>query len=889
MDMKVIEIKVLRGPNYWSTYRKQLIQVKLDLGEYEQKPTNKLNGFAGRLQSLLPSLYEHECSEKKPGGFLERVKEGTWLGHVIEHVALELQTLAGMDCGYGRTRSVGQKGVYHVVFAYEVEKAGLYAATAAINLVKALADGQPYDCNKDIKELTELNRRYGLGPSAKAILNAARNKNIPYRRLDNNSLILLGYGKFQKMIRSTISTTTSALGVEFADDKDETKRLLQKESIPVPHGVTFSQLDSLDDIIEEVGWPMVIKPLDGNHGRGVTTNIRSREEAEIAFHHAKQVSKYLIAEKYLEGFDYRFLLINYKLVAVAKRVPAMVMGDGISTIDELIRKTNEDPARGEGHEKTLTTIKIDEPTKIILAKQNLSLDAVLPEGQALYLKNTANISTGGTAIDVTSMVNPHTVFVAERIARLLNLDICGIDVIAKDIEAPLVIENGAVLEVNASPGLRMHLSPSEGSSQPVGEAIIEMLFPGNSPARIPIVAITGTNGKTTTTRLVSHLMKEAGYTVGFTSTDGIYINENMIEKGDCSGPASAQKVLRDPLVDFAVLECARGGIIRSGLGFDQCSTSIITSITDDHLGLDDINSVEDLAKVKSVVAQSTMDDGYAILNADDELVYGLAEQLDCRIALFSVREDNKYVKSHCQKGGTAAVLEDGYVTIYKNGSGTRLMKAAEIPLSFEGKAILMIKNILAAVLAAVVNDLDIETIKKGLKSFIPSPERTPGRMNVFQFRHFKIMLDYAHNRDGLSQLKEYIDNVQASVKTGIITSPGDRREEDIINVGKCAAEIFDEIIIRHDDDTRGRTKDQITELIKKGINSVNAHIPVNVISGEIDSIQYAMDMARENSFIVACIDKVQTCLEYVIRAKEFDNTMQYLDSAPSMLEQFSAG
>jgi cyanophycin synthetase len=883
MDMRIIELKVLRGPNCWSAYRKQLIQMKLDIGEYEQKPTNEIVGFAERLQSLLPSLYEHECSEKKPGGFLERVKEGTWLGHVIEHVALELQTLAGMDCGYGRTRSVGQKGVYHVVFAYEVEKAGLYAANAAVKLVKALVDHEPYDCQKDINELIAINRRYGLGPSTKAILKAARNRNIPFRRLDNDSLILLGYGKNQKMIRSTIASTTSALGVEFAHDKYETKRLLEKESIPVPHGVTFSQLESLDEIIEEVGWPMVIKPLDGNHGRGVTTNIRSREEVEGAFHFAKQVSRQLIAEKYMEGFDFRFLLVNYKLVAASKRIPAMVMGDGTSTIEELINKTNADPARGEGHESNLTIIRIDEPTKIILAKQNLSLDTVLPEAQALYLKNTANISTGGTAIDVTRVVHPHTIFLAERIARLLNLDICGIDIIAKDIEIPLTIENGAVLEVNASPGLRMHLSPAEGTAQPVGEAIINMLFPGNSPSRIPIVAITGTNGKTTTTRLLSHIMKQAGHTVGFTSTDGIYINSIMVEQGDCSGPASAQKVLRDPVVDFAVLECARGGIIRSGLGFDQCSTSIITSITDDHLGLDGINTVKDLAKVKSVVAQSTMDEGYAILNADDEVVYGLACDLDCKIALFSVKEDNRYVREHCEKGGLAAVLENGCITVYENGTGNRLMNAAEIPLSFEGKALLMIKNILAAVLAAVVNHTDMNTIKSALKTFIPSPEQTPGRMNMFKFRHFNLMLDYAHNRDGLVHLKEYLDHVPASVKVGIITSPGDRREEDIINVGKSAAGIFDEIIIRHDDDTRGRSKEQITQLIKEGIKSVNPSMPVNVVSGEMESIQYAMDMARENSFIVACVDKVQACLEYVTRAKEFEDSMRFMEPTHAMI------
>jgi cyanophycin synthetase len=881
--MRIIEMKILRGPNYWSIYRKQLIQLKLDLGEYEQRPTNLIEGFTGRLQALLPSLYEHECSEKRPGGFLERLKEGTWLGHVMEHVALELQTLAGMDCGYGRTRSVGPTGIYHVVFSYEVEKAGIYAAKAALRLVKAVADNIPYDCREDIKELMYLNKRYGLGPSTKAIIQAAKQKQIPYRRLDNDSLIQFGYGKYQKMIRSTLAGTTSSLGVEMAANKEETKRLLEKESIPVPHGVTFSQLENLDEIIEEVGWPLVIKPLDGNHGRGVTTNIRSRDEAVAAFQLAKKVSHYLIAERYMEGPDYRLLLINFKLIAAARRVPAMVMGDGISTIEELVIKTNQDPARGEGHENVLTTIKIDESTKTILAQQELSLDTVLPEGRALFLKSTANISTGGTAVDVTSAVHPHTVFLAERIARLLNLDICGIDIIAQDIEAPLTPENGGVLEVNASPGLRMHLSPTEGSPRPVGEAIIEMLFPENTPSRIPIIAVTGTNGKTTTTRLTAHILKEAGHTVGFTSTDGIYINDTHVEQGDCSGPGSALKVLRDPIVDFAVLECARGGILRSGLGFDQCDTSIITSIKDDHLGLEDINTVEQLAKVKSVVAHSTKDEGYAILNADDEIVMGIAKELDCRIALFSVNADNKLVSRHCERGGFAAVLEDNYITIYKQGMRKRIMKASDIPLAFEGKATLMIKNILAAVLAATIHEVDPEVIKVALEKFIPSPDLTPGRMNIFEFRHFRMMIDYAHNPDGLAQLKEYLDKVPASMKLGIITSPGDRRTEDIINVGRSAAEMFDEIIIRHDDDTRGRSREEITKLIKEGIKEVNPLIPVSVISGEIESIRYAMDMAKENSFIVACVDKVKPCLEYVITAKEFEDSMQPVESMPVML------
>jgi cyanophycin synthetase len=847
--------------------------MKIDLGDYEQFPTDKLKGFADRLQKLIPSIYEHECSEKKPGGFLERVRRGTWLGHVAEHVALELQTLAGMPCGYGRTRSASGKGVYHVVFAYQLSSAGIYAGKAAMRIVQALADNTPYDINEDIKELIQLNKREGLGPSTQAIVNEAKKRGIPCRRLDRDSWVQLGQGKNQRTIRSTIAGTTSNVAVDLVADKADTKELLVQESIPVPKGITFSREASLEEVIEEIGFPLVIKPLDGNHGRGITTNIQNKEEALRAFQLAKEISNSVIAERFIEGSDFRFLVINYKLVAAAKRIPAMIIGDGVSTIEELIGRTNSNPARGEGHEKVLTTIKLDNTTLSILARNQLSSDAILENGHVLFLKDTANISTGGTSEDVTAILHPYNVFLAERIARLLHLNICGIDIVAKDIAVPLNEENGAVLEVNAAPGLRMHLHPSEGMPRNVAEPIIDMLYPDNAPSRIPIVAVTGTNGKTTTTRLTAHIMKEAGHTVGYTTTDGIYINDIPLEHGDCGGPSSAEKVLRDPIVDFAVLECARGGILRSGLGFDKCNTSIITNVTDDHLGLGEIESLKDLAKVKSVVARSTFDKGYAILNADDDLVYEMSKELDCHIALFSINENNKRIKEHCSKGGIVAMVEGGYFTICNNKVNTRVARVDEVPLTLEGKAECMIKNVLPAILAAAVHDVDMDIIRNALRSFIPSASLTPGRMNIFDFRHFRIMLDYAHNRDGFMQLKSFMDKMPATVKIGIITSPGDRRDEDIRNIGACAAEMFDEIIIRHDDDTRGRTPEEISKLITEGIKSVKQDIPINIVSDELQSIQYAMDIAKEGCFIVACIDKVQKCLNYVIKAKGFEDSI----------------
>ena len=866
--MEIINIKIMRGPNYWSTYRRQLIVMKLDLQECEAYPTNKINCFAERLETLMPSLYEHRCSEKKPGGFFERIRKGTWLGHVIEHVALELQSLAGMPCGFGRTRSAKKKGVYHVVFAYQVENAGVYAAKAAVRIIQALKDDTPYDIQKDIDELAKINRTEGLGPSTQSLLNAARKRRIPFRRLDNNSLIMLGQGVNQRLLEATMACTTSSVGVDIASDKEETKRILAEGHVPVPKGKTVFTVEELKTAIQAIGFPLVIKPVNGNHGRGITTNIQNEEEAGLAFQKAQTVSAEVIVENFIKGHDYRFLVINYKLEAVARRTPAMIIGDDRSTIKELIEKINSDPNRGEGHEKILTRIKIDEQTIGILAEKNLTLHSILPFGEILFLKDTANLSTGGTARDTTEHVHPFNIFLAERIARLVNLDICGIDIVAEDITKPITEKSGAVIEVNAGPGFRMHLAPTKGVARNVGDPVIKMLYPNGAPSRIPLVAVTGTNGKTTTTRLIAHLAKNAGHSVGYTTTDGIYIQDQPIHHGDCSGPASAETVLRDPIVDFAVLECARGGILRAGLGFDKCNISIITNITEDHLGLEEIHTLEELAKVKSVVARSTFDDGYAILNADDDIVYGIKDELDCNIALFSTQENNERVISHCEEGGWAAIIEKGHFTICKGEWRIRVAKVNEVPLTFDGRAACMIKNILPAILAASLSDIDTKVIRKALQSFVPGPELTPGRMNIFSFRDFEVMIDYVHNTDGFKQLKEFMSTVNAAWKVGIIGCAGDRRDEDIKNMGRSAAEMFDEIIIRHDRDGRGRTNEELTNLITEGIQSVKPAAPVSVISDEVEAIAHAMAHARKGTFIVVSSDDLQRSIEFLTAQKQ---------------------
>jgi cyanophycin synthetase len=858
----------LRGPNYWSNYRKQLIVMNLDLEECEELPTNKIKGFAQRIEALIPSLYEHRCSQKKPGGFFERVRKGTWLGHVIEHVALELQSLAGMPCGFGRTRSAGPVGVYHVVFAYQVESAGLYAAKAAVRLVAALKDNVPYDIKKDINQLIEINRNEGIGPSTQSILNAARRNNIPYRRLDKNSLIMFGQGKNQKIIEATIACTTSGVGIDLASNKEETKRILAEGFVPMPEGTTVYNTTELIDSLSELGFPLVIKPLNGNHGRGITTNIQTEEEAIKAFEKAHEISDKVIVERFIKGMDFRFLVINYKLEAVARRTPAMIMGDNKSSIEELIQKTNNNTERGEDHEKTLTKIKVDETTLSILSERGLTLQSVLPFGEILFLKDTANLSSGGTARDATDVVHPYNAFLAERIARLMNLDICGIDIIAEDLTKPINQNNGAVLEVNAAPGFRMHLSPTKGIPRNVGEPVIKMLYPEGASSRIPLIAVTGTNGKTTTTRLISHFAKNAGHTVGYTTTDGIYINDQLIYKGDCSGPLSAEAVLRDPLVDFAVLECARGGILRAGLAFDKCNISIITNITEDHLGLDDINTLEDYAKVKAVVARSTFDEGFAILNADDDIVYGIKEELDCNIALFSTREDNERVISHCEKGGWAAIIEKGHFTICNGEWRIRVGKVNEIPLTLDGRATCMIKNILPAILAAAISGFNAKVIRKSLLTFIPGPEFTPGRMNIFKLKDVEVMIDYVHNTDGFSQLKEFMKQVSAQKKVIIIGCAGDRRDEDIKTMGKYVAETFDEFIIRHDKDSRGRTNEELTRLITEGIQSVKPYGQPLIISDEVEALGYAILHAGKGAFIVDSTENIQDSTAFVMKQME---------------------
>ncbi len=868
--MKILEIKTLRGPNYWSVRRGKLIQMMIDLEEMEEQPTNKIPGFRKNLEKLLPSLYEHRCSELKPGGFFERVDEGTWMGHVMEHIALELQTLAGMDMGFGRTRGTGKKGEYYVVFDYMEEAVGVYAAKAAFKICEALIAGNEYDLTEDVQIMRELREETRLGPSTGSIVEEAAKRGIPFIRLNKSSLVQLGYGINQQRIRATIAGTTSCIAVDLAGDKDDTKNLLDSAQIPVPKGSIIRAADELKSAIASIGYPCVLKPLNGNHGKGATTNIINYEQALVALEAAQKYGRSVIVEKFITGFDFRLLCINNKFICAALRTPAAVMGDGQHTIQWLIEETNKDERRGYGHEKVLTQIKIDEFTKKMLDDKGYTLETIPGKGEQVLVKPTANLSTGGTSTDVTDEVHPTNIFMAERISKIIGLDICGIDIMAPNLKVPITENGGAVLEVNAAPGFRMHIEPSEGIARNVAEPVIDMLFPKENNGRIPIVAITGTNGKTTTSRLVAHIAKTAGYKVGYTTSDGVYIQNQLMMKGDCTGPQSAQFVLKDPTVDFAVLESARGGILRNGLTFRNCDIAIVTNVTSDHMGLGGIDTLEQMARVKAVVPETVFKHGYAILNADDDLVYNMRKELKCNVALFSMDENNPRIVKHCKAGGLASVFENGYVTIMKGTWKIRVQKVSEIPITFGGKALHNVMNTLPSILATYLfKKISVSDIKLALETFIPSPTLTPGRLNLFQFKHFQFLADFAHNPAGLQLLCDFVSKLEGTPKVGIISGTGDRRDEDIRELGAISAMYFDEIIIRQDRHLRGRTAENIVGLLVEGINAnKQKDIPVMVILNEKEAIMYAYNTAKPGSLITIMCDVVTEALDLIKGLKE---------------------
>ncbi len=866
--MRILKTQTLRGPNYWSIRRQKLILILLDLEELTEKTSDRLPGFYEGMVKVLPSLIEHYCSRGHRGGFLERVQEGTLMGHIVEHVALELQELAGMPVGFGRTRKTAQPGIFNVVFEYVEEQAGRYAGRAAVRLCRSIVETGSYppeELAQDLADLRDLAANNALGPSTETIIKEAEVRKIPWMWLSARAMLQLGYGANQKRIQATLSQNTGILAVELACDKEGTKSILSDAGVPVPKGTVIQYLDELETAIEDVGgYPIVIKPLDGNHGRGITIAIDSWTEAEIAYDLASKASKTrsVIVERYYRGSDHRILVVNGKVVAVAERIPAHVLGDGKSTIKELIEITNRDPNRGEGHDNILTKISIDANSEVLLAKQDYSLDSVLPAGEKAYLKATANLSTGGIAIDRTDEIHPENVWLAERVAKIIGLDITGIDLVTPDITQPTRLVDGVVVEVNAAPGFRMHAAPSKGLPRNVGAAVLDMLFPAGTPSRIPIVAITGTNGKTTTTRLTAHIYRTADKVVGFTTTDGIYIQEYLVEKGDNTGPYSAGAILKDPTVEVAVLETARGGILRSGLAFDSCDIGVVLNVAADHLGLGGIETIEQMARVKGVIAETVKPDGYAILNADDPLVAAMAEKVKCKVAYFSMNPDNPIIAEHARRDGLAAVYENGYLSIIEGQWTMRIEKAVKIPMTMGGMAPFMIANALAACLATFAQGVDIEVIRRGVRTFQPSADQVPGRMNLFDLGDCHVLVDYAHNPHGYQAVGDFVRNWQGH-KIGVVGGPGDRRDEDLILLGTISAQIFDLIIIKEDDDPRGRKRGEVADLIAQGIEAENAQANYEIVLNEVEAINSGLKRTVKGSLVVVFPEKVLQAIELI--------------------------
>ncbi|MDB5253249.1 MAG: hypothetical protein JWP27_2418 [Flaviaesturariibacter sp.] len=853
--MLVERITVLRGPNYWSAKNHRLIVLTIDFHEFEHVATHLIPGFPDRLAAACPALRNEPALDDRYPDFLTQVSEGTHWAPVILNMAKFLQDAAGMPCSYTRLHPGERMGQHNLVFGYSDEEAGRFAAEAAVRLVTDLLKGDA-SAEAEIEELRAIWRANALGPSTGSIYAEAVKRGIPTLKLDEGSLIQLGYGAAQKRFEATIASTTGSIAVDIAGNKHATKNLLKAAYLPVPAGDVIRDVNNLAAVIEEIGFPIVIKPLDGNQGKGATIGITTFEEAAAAFTRAQHYSPRVVVERFVEGADFRALVINRRFVAAARRTPAAVTGDGKHSIAELVGIVNADPRRGDGHSNVLTKIKLDEASYKLLAKRGYTLDTIPPKGQEIWLKETANLSTGGTATDVTDDVHPANISLFERVARTVGLDICGIDIMAHDLSAPIAENGGAIIEVNAAPGFRMHIEPTTGTPRNVAAPVIDMLFPDGSQGRIPIVAVSGTNGKTTTTRLIAQMVQQGGFHTGFTTTDGIYINQELIYKGDCSGPASAKVILRDPAVEFAVLECARGGILRSGLGFDQSNCAVITNVAEDHLGLNGIDTIEKLANVKAVVARSVMPGGWVVLNADDDLVYAMREEVDANVALFSLYPHSVRIERHCEAGGLAAIYEDGMVMIRKGNTLIPIEAVENIPLTHNGRARFNVANVLGATLAAYVSAISLPAIRCTLRRFRNSVKDTPGRMNEFVFPNFSVLVDYAHNTHGVRALGDFISTVPASRKIGVITAVGDRRNEDIMALGEEAARIFDEIIIRYDDDLRGRTELELGSLLRSGIQKVAPTKKLLFCANEREALDQALKLTVPDAYVVLLVENI---------------------------------
>ncbi|MFT4694429.1 MAG: cyanophycin synthetase [Francisella sp.] len=902
--MRILSTNVYVGPNVYANF--PVIRNVIDLGILEDWPSAKIGeNFIDKLVEHLPGLQEHGCSYRTEGGFIRRLREdeGTWIGHIWEHVILELQGVAGSDVSFGRTRSAGEVGQYNMVYEYKQKDVGLRAMELArdlllsilpVNLQKKVGyknDDFDFECEKI--RFIKFAQSKEFGPSTGSLVEAAKKRDIPYIRLNDQSLVQFGYGKYQQRIQATITSQTTHIAVEMSCDKEQTNKVLGGLGLPVPKQRMVRTEEGALSAAKSLGFPLVVKPLDGNHGRGISINLNSMDEIKEAFVEANKISRYVLLEQFATGFDHRMLVVNGKLVAVAKRVPGHVVGDGKHTIEELLNIVNEDPRRGVGHEKVLTRLELDYQANTLLTAAGYDKDTILKNDEICYLRSTANLSTGGTAIDVTDIVHPDNRDMAERAIKAVGLDVGGVDFLIDDIAESYHEIGGAICEVNAAPGFRMHVAPSEGKSRDVAGAVIDMLFPqelGN--ARIPIMAITGTNGKTTTSRMVSHMWKNAGKIVGLTTTDGVYINGKLTVAGDTTGPASAQMVLKDPSVEMAVLETARGGILRSGMGYDYCNVGACLNISADHLGLKGVNTLDDLAKVKSVVVEAAKD--VAVLNADDPHVLKMSAKVTAKhIFYVTLNPEHALVKQHIRAGGKACIVEKGVngdmITIFDNHIHIPVLWTHLIPATMEGKAIHNVQNAMFAIAISYSTGMSLDDIRDGLRTFVTSFYQAPGRMNWFEEHPFRVLMDYAHNPAAIKSVSQMVTNMEFSgKKVCVIASPGDRRDEDVYEMAKAAAPHYDYFICKRDDSLRGRAPDEIPAMLKKaliefGVNANN----IETIESEEEAVNKALAIAKEGDLVTIFADKLKRTWKQIIYFNKENNTRKEKTESKKQ-EPFSA-
>ncbi|MGI6527220.1 MAG: cyanophycin synthetase [Caldicoprobacterales bacterium] len=860
--MLIRELKAYNSRNIYS--HQKVIKMIVDLEKWDNIPTNQIPKFNQRLLELLPGLAAHYCSLGYEGGFKRRLDEGTYLAHVIEHSALEILNQVGQPVSFGQARRIKNTSCYTIVFAQREEHAGLEAGKTAVQMVKAITTDTTFDITERLNRIQELSWKFGLGPSTRAIADAALDRGIPVTRIGKGSIIQLGYGKYHKKIEGTLTDNTSCISVDMACDKTVTKELLEQAGIPVPKGGVCRTIKEAIQTAEEIGYPVVLKPVNGNQGKGVSLNIQCPEEIPEAFRIAAAFSENILVEEYINGNDYRILVVGNQVSAVSLRIPANVIGDGRHTIAQLVELKNKDERRGEDHERPLTKIKLDEISMAILKKQGYLPDSIPKKGIRVYLKMSGNLSTGGEAVDYTDRIHPDNQQIAIRAAKIIGLDIAGIDIKCKNIDKPLTLGQGAVIEVNASPGIRMHLYPSKGKVRKVGNAIVDMLFPYGSKHSVPIVSVTGTNGKTTTTRMISHILKTRGMRVGMTTTDGIYIDDNCIMKGDTTGPASAKMLLTDKSIDVAVLETARGGIIRSGLGYDLADIGVLTNISEDHIGLDGVNSLEDMLHVKSLVIEAVKSNGHVVLNADDQMVVQAAGHSKASIIYFSLQEDNLIVHKHISDGGIAVFLKDNYITLATGNGLLKSLSIIQVPSVYGGKLKYNIENCLAAFSAAYALNIPLQIIERALTSFYCNEIHNPGRFNIFNIRDFRVVVDYGHNLAGYASITEAVKKMGGSRLIGIIGAPGDRSDSSIHSMGKIAGKSFHQIIIKEDRVLRGRQAGEVSHLLMKGV--LSSGLPkhaVTMIRNEDEALRAAIQNAAVGDIIVVFYEDLE-CIMNII-------------------------